>query len=375
MDNRLVSLEVENFRSLRKITLPLGPVTVLVGPNGVGKTNVIKVFEFLADIVRADLGPALAAQGGFDEVVFHGGEHEPDTIRIKVSLAEDEYELDIIKKSDEDLRRIEQFNFGSGTSVGVIDRLVVTEHGAENSSIGISEQSSGLSTLPRLYGEAGSDNVAAVARQLSSIRVFDVSVEAARNPGRISRGGLAGDASNLASFLFQLSAEPRLWQQLIDDACFALPQLESISVDTVISDGSEVGVFLQERGMRRRTPLKYASYGTVRMLSLLALLYDPHPPTLTCVEEIENGLHPQALEMLVERIREASDRTQFLIATHSPALADRLYPDEFVVCERTDDGASAIPAIPPEKVKRIVRTSENLPLGELWFSGALGGDL
>lgn len=111
------------------------------------------------------------------------------------------------------------------------------------------------------------------------------------------------------------------------------------------------------------------------MLGLLALLYDPAPPALTCVEEIDHGLHPQALELLVQRLREASARTQFLIATHSPAMAARPEPHELVVCERRDDGSSVIPAISSEKVTDIVEASEGLPLGELWFSGALGGDL
>jgi predicted ATPase len=96
---------------------------------------------------------------------------------------------------------------------------------------------------------------------------------------------------------------------------------------------------------------------------------------MTCVEEIDHGLHPQALELLVERLREASSRTQFLIATHSPAMADRLKPDELIVCERRQDGSSAIPAVPPDQIEEIVRASEGMPLGELWFSGALGGDL
>ncbi|GAB3707894.1 AAA family ATPase [Nocardiopsis oceani] len=96
---------------------------------------------------------------------------------------------------------------------------------------------------------------------------------------------------------------------------------------------------------------------------------------LTCIEEIDYGLHPQALELLVERIREASERTQFLIATHSPALADRLRTDELFVCERDHDGASRIPAIDREQLEAIVERSEDLPLGELWFSGVLGGGL
>ncbi|GHD33994.1 hypothetical protein GCM10007147_39290 [Nocardiopsis kunsanensis] len=132
---------------------------------------------------------------------------------------------------------------------------------------------------------------------------------------------------------------------------------------------------LRETGLRVPTELADASFGTIRLLGLLALLYDSNPPALTCIEEIDHGLHPQALELLVERIREASERTQFLIATHSPALADRLRPEELVVCERDSDGASRIPAVTQERLEAIVERSEDLPLGELWFSGALGGDL
>jgi predicted ATPase len=375
MDNRLVSLEVENFRSLRKITLPLGPVTVLVGPNGAGKTNVLKVLEFLADIIRTDLEPALDGQGGFDEVVFDGGSITARHIRIKARLASAEYELRVVKSDD--MRRFETFSFDDGRRVDVINQeAAVSNYDMGTSSIGISEHSSGLSTLPRLHGEAGIDDVGAIARQLSSLRVFDVSVEAARLPGRLSTRGLASDASNLAAYLFDLRRKhDSTWEQLVDDARFALPQLESIDFTQPAGDTREVSVVLRENGLRRPTPLRDASFGTVRMLGLLALLHDPNPPELTCVEEIENGLHPQALEMLVERIREASDRTQFLIATHSPALVDRLYPDEFVICERNEDGSSAIPAISTDKVREIVATSEDLPLGELWFSGVLGGDL
>jgi predicted ATPase len=161
----------------------------------------------------------------------------------------------------------------------------------------------------------------------------------------------------------------------VEDATEVLPQLDDIGFEYPSGPAREVIVVLHERGLRRPTQLADASYGTIRLLGLLALLYDPEPPALTCVEEIDHGLHPQALELLVERLREAGERTQFLIATHSPAFADRLEPGELVVCERRDDGSSAIPAIPKAKVAEIAETSDQLPLGRLWFSGALGGSL
>jgi predicted ATPase len=410
VDKRLLELEVENFRTLRRVTIPLGPLTVLVGPNGAGKTNVLKVFEFLADIIRTDLQPALDLRGGFDQVAFWGGERVPASIRIKVKAlwttysspkAPDEYELRIsrrpaktVRKPDESplapryrLERSETFQFkrvqGRGRRITIRgDRALVTDTGARQEpterSIGISKLSSGLSTLPRLSDDAGGSEVSTVARKLASFRVFDVRVDDARRPSRLPGFGepLGDDAANLAAFLLNLSRrDEEAWQQLVEDAATVLPQLDGIDFDYPGGGAREVSIVLRERGLRRATPLADASYGTIRLLGLLALLYDPEPPAFTCVEEIDHGLHPQALELLVMRLREASERSQFIIATHSPALADRLKPEELVVCERRDDGSSAIPALALEEVRNVVSASEGLPLGELWFSGALGGRL
>jgi len=86
----------------------------------------------------------------------------------------------------------------------------------------------------------------------------------------------------------------------------------------------------------------------------LALLHDPAPPRLTCIEEVDHGLHPYALDRLVERMRSAATRTQLLLATHSPALVNRLRPEELIICERdAEAGASRTPAIPQSQVREI----------------------
>ncbi|MGW2540279.1 AAA family ATPase [Kitasatospora sp. NPDC001574] len=424
-DRRLLRLDVENFRSLQRISLPLGDLTVLVGPNGVGKSNVLQVFRFLADIINSDLDPALSSRGGFDELAFWGGERPPTTMRIGLqarwtshasAAAPDEYELTIRRRSDKraaegfTISRSESFRFkrtkGRGRRITVSgEEALVTDTPADakamdlnNSAerlLGINKLSSGLSTLPRLARSEGGEEVAMIAQLLSSFRVFDVDVAAARRPSRTAyaltkspRGRrhylrdllqgnirLADDAGNLAFFLSELSGDTAQWSRLVDDARTVLPNLADIKFATVGGSAEHVELLLVERGLRHPTPLADASFGTVRLLSLLAMLYDPAPPELTCVEELDHGLHPQALELLVERLREASERSQFIVTTHSPALVDRLEPEEFVVCERDKNGASLIPSLSTEEVHSIRAASEGLPLGELWFSGALGGGL
>ncbi|MDH6227830.1 AAA family ATPase [Streptomyces sp. MJP52] len=407
MSGRLLELHVENFRSLRDVSIPLGQLTVLVGPNGVGKSNVLKVFDFLADIIRTDLTPALDERGGFDEVAFWGGEKPPTSMRIHLKAtwtsnstlnAPDEYQLTIRRRALRpgrgaghgpaySLAREESFAFkrtqGRGRRITIKgeEAKVVDERAGrtqDSGSFGIQKLSSGLSTLPRLGPADGGDEVHRVADRLSSFRVFDVDVEAARMPTRL-RGAttarLSPHAENLAAFLIRLSTVEDVWENLVADARQVLPQLENIEFEEVGGSVDQLTVVLRERGLRRLTPLADASYGTVRLLGILALLYDPDPPAFTCIEEIDHGLHPQALELIVQRLREASGRTQFIVATHSPALVNRLRPEEFIVCDRDEDGASVIPAMTVEHVREIVEESGDQPLGELWFSGVLGGDL
>ncbi|MFE6864936.1 AAA family ATPase [Kitasatospora sp. NPDC057692] len=433
-DRRLLRLDVENFRSLQRISLPLGGLTVLVGPNGVGKSNVLQVFRFLADIINTDLDPALSSRGGFDELAFWGGDRPPTMMRIRLqarwtshasAAAPDEYQLTINRRGNKraiegySISRSESFTFkrnkGRGRRITVSgEEAVVTDtigHTASDDiedsgerSLGIRKLSSGLSTLPRLAPTEGGQEVATIAEVLSSFRVFDVNVAAARTPQRVPAGPsltrpvrrgtstarqmlitgvphsrpvqLGHNAANLALFLTNLAAhDETAWNRLVEDARVALPNLEDINFATIGGAGEYVEVQLSEQGLRRPTSLADASFGTVRLLSLLAMLYDPAPPALTCVEELDHGLHPQALELLVERLREASERSQFIVTTHSPALVDRLEPEEFVVCERDHYGASRIPSLSADEVREIRTASEGLPLGELWFSGALGGGL
>lgn len=392
----LIELAVENYRSLRNVTIPLGPLNVLVGPNGAGKTNVLEVLRFLADVVHTDLEPALLARGGFDEMVFHGGDRPLEFISIGLKATwtprgtvkdPDVYLLRMGHQLISGFSREEYFRFPKTQTEGEIrigidhsqvriDASPSSAPDAEGHVIGIQPLSSGLSTLRRLSVAGG--EVRVVADHLASMRFFEVSVDAARQPSRVVEkdSALEPNAANLAAFLRWLrDRHPDAWDGLVQDAIAVLPQLQNIDFEYPSGAAREVVVVLQERGLRRPTQLADASYGTIRLLGLLALLYDPSPPALTCVEEIDHGLHPQALELLVARLREASDRTQFLIATHSPALADRLRPDELIVCERREDGSSAIPALTTSEIEGIVAESEGLPLGDLWFSGALGGDL
>lgn len=397
----LIELRAENFESLQHVAVKLRPLNVLVGPNGAGKSNLLDVVAFLGDSVREDLGPALERRGGFERVRFRG-ELSEELVRIHVSAnvtrysslnAPDEYDLSFrtvagrIRREDKlerttFLRRWESFQFkrlqGPGRRITINgSKVQVAEPGvATRSSRLLRTESLGLSTLPRLAMEEGGGEVRRMADLFESFRVFDVNVESARSPSYLDNTeALDHDGANLAAFLWGLSHDEELFEELEEDARAFIPGLTKLHFRHLGGADEAVAMELEEAGLNDRTTLREASFGTIRALALLAMLYDPNPPPLTCVEEIDHGLHPYVFERLVERLRDASTRTQFLIATHSPALVNRLDARELIVCERDPEtGASRIPAIDPERVQAMAERLEGeLGLGEIWFTGTLGG--
>ncbi len=113
------------------------------------------------------------------------------------------------------------------------------------------------------------------------------------------------------------------------------------------------------------------SDGTLRYLVLLAILLDPDPPPLICIEEPELGLHPDLISNITKLLIEASSRTQLIITTHSELLIDGLSktPESVVVCEKIN-GETVLTRLEPERLKIWL---DKYRLGEVWLRGELGG--
>ena len=135
--------------------------------------------------------------------------------------------------------------------------------------------------------------------------------------------------------------------------------------------GGTVALFLEESG-NRSIPATRLSDGTLRYLCLLAILLHPEPPPLICIEEPELGLHPDLLPTLSDLMREASERTQLIVTTHSDVLVDTLtdQPESVVVCEK-HDGQTEMRRL--DKCD-LAKWLNDYRLGDLWTSGELGGN-
>ena len=108
----------------------------------------------------------------------------------------------------------------------------------------------------------------------------------------------------------------------------------------------------------------------LRFLGLATLLLLPDPPPLIAIDEPEVGLHPRLLSLLAALMKQASERTQLVVATHSPQLisAESLDPDDIVLVEM-EDGKTKLNRPDPEELRRWL---ERYTLGNLWVMGKLG---
>jgi predicted ATPase len=179
--------------------------------------------------------------------------------------------------------------------------------------------------------------------------------------------GLEEDFSNLGLFLNRLKTrEPKAAQSILEGLSILYAGIRDFNVGI---EGGSVRVFLREGDWV--IPAERLSDGTLRYLCLLAILCDPNPPPLICIEEPELGLHPDVITQLADQLIAASKRTQLIITTHSDILVDALseQPESVVVCEK-QRGATILQRLSKESLDAWL---QKYRLGDLWISGELGG--
>ena len=386
MDRGLQTLSVQNFQILGNVTVDLGRLNVLVGPNGSGKSTLLRVVQFLGDAARSGLASAITAHGGIRDIWTRRRKLGRIQINVKAQVtthatpgAPDEYSLSIsLLQKLGIFQHSEQLSFKRTARAG---RRITLDHGQMHFDdqpgkvLQVNEQALALALVPQLGADRGGAEVRKIQELFTTFRVFDINAGVARTPSEVaSSTPLRSDAGNLAAFLTRLQSDfPDVFDELCGDARAMVPGLKELRFRKIGGADEAVAVEVVDDRLPEATPLSHASFGTVRALSLLAMLHDPEPPLLTCVEEIDHGLHPHVFDRLVDLLRRASARTQFIIATHSPALVNRLEPSELIVCERDPKtGLARIPAVDPGEVAAKHRDS-GYGLCELWFSGSLGG--
>ena len=366
--------------------LELGPLNVLIGPNGSGKSNFIDAIGLLSS-APGDLDKAIQAGGGIGdwlwrretkaptegdlEIVLEGYEGK-SLLRYSLSVAQVRQFFQVQQEKLEDAVSTvtqEPWVYFSieGREVKVTERL---DDGVRKSGFGAPGHKSVLSQLkdPENYPQI--THVVRVFEQLRFYREWSFGRSAPmRLPQKpdMPNNHLTEDATNLGLVLNRLSLNPPVKQTILK----ALKNLyEGITDFHVNIEYGTVQVFLSEGDVT--FPATKLSDGAMRYLSILAILCDPSPPPLVCLEEPELGLHPDILPGLADLLREASERCQLIVTTHSDVLVDKLTdtPESIVICEK-HQGQTQLRRLQKDELAHWL---EDYGLGTLWTKGELGGN-
>lgn len=181
---------------------------------------------------------------------------------------------------------------------------------------------------------------------------------------------LAKDGSNIAEYLLSIRRiDPAVVDGIVETLQVVLPYARDIQ--PALTSELERTVYLQLTESNFKLPGWLLSTGTLRILALLAVLRHPSPPSLLVIEEIENGLDPSTIHLIVEEIRSAveSGRTQIILTTHSPYLLDLLTLSQIIVVERDDNGSPVFTR--PGDDEALKQWTQKFAPGRLYTMGKL----
>ncbi len=220
----------------------------------------------------------------------------------------------------------------------------------------------------------------ALCRELTTIRGYALDHAAMAQASRQGEGRhLAADGSNLAAVLAQLQARvPAAFAELTAEITRLMPEFQALEIKAWPDERVEFGLHLAEAGV---VPAAELSQGTLALVAVLALAFDPEPPRILCIEEVDRGIHPRMLREIRDTLYRLSHprvpgpraRTvQIITTTHSPYFIDlfRDHPEEVIVSQKHGRAAKFERLIDRPDLPELLREGS---LGDMWFSGILGG--
>lgn len=405
----LTAFKLNNFKSFQdEAVLPLGgALTVLIGANAAGKSNVLEALRLLSWLASGNkLGAIQREVNRADKVVrgrvpdlFRRGEHR-FALGCQVQDAAGDSSLSMaLELRGDDLHIVaERMDTGTGVPLYDMDQPsqgeLATEAGVAYNNFSKGGNKPHIKVTDQMAVFAQLDSPASFhanhrkAQQeipkvckayqalLSNVLFLDPVPARMRDFSFLADKRLGGDGANLSSVLYQLWCEGELRGELLS-FIQSLPEQDITGLDFLKGPRGDVMVQLIETfsGTPRRFEAALLSDGTLRVLAIAAAMLSAPEGSLVVIEEIDNGVHPSRARHLLERIQAVAERRHLrvLLSTHNPAMLDAL-PDkavpDVVFCYRdTRSGDSRLVRLGslPDAPELFIQDS----LGHLMTSGAL----
>ncbi len=381
-DLAIKSFQIKNFKAIQDSNIvEFVPLTVFIGNNGSGKSSFIEGLETYKTIIKHGLDTAMSKWRGFEHLRNKINPHEletsedgtyesnPMTFELCRQMNGSQFCANMaitLDKEKELLIQNEKLAFSNILMVErkannafyfpEVDSFDFSAPASNEFSI-LSKANSALwAALSRYIRSMGdSFSTTMLMRWLDDVNKnkhfwdsFDwqfISLNpdnmlAPTGQKRVSREvQLNKDGSNIAKYLLSIrKLNPEVFSGILETLQRILPYAQNLQV--VLSTELERNVYMELTEGECKIADWLLSTGTLRIVALLALLRHPNPPPLIVIEEIENGLDPRTIRLMVEEICKIvnAGKTQIILTTHSPYFLDLLQPEQVVLVERDSSG-------------------------------------
>ena len=367
--------------------LKLGNLNVLIGPNGSGKSNLIEAIGLL-QAAPTGIIDAFVKGGTLGDWVWMGGKAAQEVslsvvlsakddippLRHSISIGQDDYDLQLteesIKLAELNIQGDEGLFYHANHWMGQL-RL-----DGKLKSIRLGSSDTGRSIVARRRDPEAYPEISSLEDRYLGICIYRDWSMGRQNVLRTSqaiklRGDrLEEDFSNLLPFLNRkYGTNPAAKRKLVK---VLATLFDGFSGYELVTESDNLQLYFSEGDLSIRG--KRLSDGSLRFLAMAAVLLDPDPPALICMEEPELGLHPDVVGKLAVLLKEASERTQLIVTTHSTMLVDHMTDTpECVIVFGKENGATRFERLDAEKLKPWIEHYGD-SLGKLWSSGEIGGN-
>ncbi len=361
----LQHIKVEGFKSIAKLDLCMKNINILIGANGVGKTNLISLFTFLGNLSQGKLRNYVETEGGAERF-FHFGTKQTSQMMFNLEVGNNSYHVEFSPNLDDDSLI---FNDEYCTFVG--------------------------SSRPwQLYPKKGESGFVSGERPdsipvmrhtkdyLDNCRVYhfhDTSNQARfKKTNKLnSYHYLEKDAANIAPFLYYLkTSKSETCRQSYQQIVSAIHSVAPFFHDFYLEPGGEKGdenIILRWTHTKHENPFSanILSDGTARFICLATLFLQPasRRPDTIILDEPELGLHPAALNILADIIQATAKETQVICSTQSVAFANLFAPEDFIVVD-AEDGISTFERLEKDSLNDWL---DDYGMGDIWAKNLIGG--
>ncbi len=366
MGRSIDKITLKGFKSIQSLEdFELGPLNVLIGANGSGKSNFVSFFSFLREMVESRLEMTVNLAGRADSLLYLGPKMT-SKIECGLDFGDNGYRFTLQRTNDGRLifgdERIAYFA-QSGTHYPV-DRSIGSGHDESK----LKEQ-----TEPGNRNSAISGFVYSAMSRWVVYHFHDTSDTAAMRRECTLRDyeRLRPDGGNLAAFLYRLrEEEPGSYELIRDTIRLIAPFFDDFLLRPSKRGGDKfVELEWRQKGSDFPFHANQLSDGTMRFVALATALLQPKPPATIVIDEPELGLHPYAISTLADLVKSASERTQVIISTQSPTLLDYFEPEEIVVVNRQQGSSTFVRLDAGE----LTAWMEDYSVGELWQKNVVQG--